>query len=77
VNPEMVETIARHLARKGRVFIQTDIEFLADEMFELFRSDERFTEAATAENPFPVRTERERAVEEKGLSIFRASFLLD
>jgi len=77
VNPEMVETIAHHLARKGRVFIQTDIEFLADEMFELFRSDERFTGTVTAENPFPVRTERERAVEEKGLSIFRAGFLLD
>jgi tRNA (guanine-N7-)-methyltransferase len=77
VNPEMVETIARHLAPNGRVFIQTDIEFLAEEMFELFRTDERFTETVAAENPFPVRTERERAVEEKGLSIFRASFLPD
>jgi tRNA G46 methylase TrmB len=29
----MVETIAGHLAPEGRVFIQTDIEFLAEEMF--------------------------------------------
>jgi tRNA (guanine-N7-)-methyltransferase len=35
VNQEMVETIARHIAPKGRVFVQTDIEFLAEEMFVL------------------------------------------
>jgi tRNA (guanine-N7-)-methyltransferase len=31
VNEEVVETIARHLAPGGQVFVQTDIEFLAAE----------------------------------------------
>lgn len=75
VNAEMVETIARHLARGGRVFIQTDIEFLAEEMFGLFRKDVRFTESVIKANPFPVRTERERAVEDKNLPVYRALFL--
>lgn len=76
VNEEMVETIARHLAPGGRVFIQTDIEFLAEEMFTLFHSDHRFREAKAAPNPFPVKTEREKAVEDKGLPVYRKQFFL-
>jgi len=75
VNEEMVETIARHLAPGGRVFVQTDIEFLADEMFTLFRNDARFSEIPTDTNPFPVKTERERAVEDKHLPVFRTDFV--
>lgn len=75
VNEEMIDTIARHLAPGGRVFVQTDIEFLADEMFALFRGDSRFNEIAIAENPFPVKTERETAVEDKELSVYRRVFL--
>jgi tRNA (guanine-N7-)-methyltransferase len=74
VNDEMVDTIARHLAPNGTVFVQTDIEFLADEMFALFRSDKRFIEKSITENPFPVKTEREKAVEEKDLPVFRTCF---
>lgn len=76
VNEEMVDTIARHLAPAGRVFIQTDIEFLADEMFTLFRNDERFAESPSDANPFPVKTEREKAVEEKDLPVYRTLFLI-
>ena len=75
VNEEMVDTIARHLAPGGRVFVQTDIEFLADEMFDLFRQDERFSEIAIEENPFPIKTEREKAVEEKALTVYRSVFV--
>lgn len=74
VNSEMVDTIARHLAPSGRVFAQTDIEFLSEEMFELFRVDERYSEIAIDRNPFPVKTERERAVEVKDLPVYRAMF---
>jgi len=74
VNEEMVETIAEHLAPLGRVFVQTDIETLAGEMFELFRNDSRFTEIETDANPFPVKTERENAVEDKGLPVYRCLF---
>ena len=76
VNPEMVDTIANHLAPGGKVFIQTDIEFLAEEMFEHFRADERFSENAIDENPFPVKTEREKAVEDKGLPVYRMLYML-
>ena len=75
VNEEMVDTIARHLAPGGRVFVQTDIEFLAEEMFELFREDERFRELSIDANPFPVKTERERAVEDKELPVYRTILL--
>ena len=74
VNEEMVDTIAKHLVREGRVFVQTDIEFLAEEMFDLFRADKRFAEVATVTNPFPVKTEREKAVEDKGLPVYRSLF---
>ena len=74
VNEEMVETIASHLAPNGRVFVQTDIEFLAEEMFDLFRNDERFSEMDSDTNPFPVKTEREKAVEDKGHPVYRAMF---
>lgn len=74
VNEEMVDTIARHLAPRGDVFVQTDIEFLAGEMFDLFRGDGRFGEVEVSENPFAVNTEREKAVEAKGLPIHRAMF---
>jgi tRNA (guanine-N7-)-methyltransferase len=74
VNEDMVDTIARNLAPGGRVFVQTDIEFLAEEMFELFRADARFREKDIEDNPFPVRTEREKAVEDKDLLVYRSLF---
>ncbi|MDI1241192.1 MAG: tRNA (guanosine(46)-N7)-methyltransferase TrmB [bacterium] len=75
VNPEMVDTISKHLAPDGRVFIQTDIESLAEEMFALFRADASFQEAPTDLNPFPIKTEREKAVEDKELPVYRTTFL--
>lgn len=74
VNQEMVDTIANHITRAGRVFIQTDIESLAEEMFTLFREDIRFEEATIDANPFAVKTERERAVEDKKLAVYRSLF---
>ena len=74
VNAELVETVLRHLAPNGKIFVQTDIEFLAEEMFELFRQREELREISITENPFPVKTEREKAVEEKDLPVFRTIF---
>jgi tRNA (guanine-N7-)-methyltransferase len=74
VNAELVETIAKHIASKGTVFVQTDIESLAKEMFELFRADRRLVEQPITGNPFPVKTEREKAVEDKGLPVFVSHF---
>jgi tRNA (guanine-N7-)-methyltransferase len=74
VNGELIACVAGHLAAGGKIFIQTDIEFLAEEMFGLFRQDVNLREIEIPENPFPVKTEREKAVEEKGLKIYRRIF---
>lgn len=74
VNRDLVETVAAKLADGGSVFVQTDIESLAEEIFDLFRADRRLEELLIAENPFPVKTEREKAVEDKDLPVFRAVF---
>lgn len=75
VNKELVDAVVKKLTRGGTIFVQTDIEFLADEMFELFRQNIELVEKVVAENPFPVRTEREKAVEEKALRIYRRTFI--
>lgn len=74
VNEDMVATIVGHLASGGRILVQTDIEFLAQEMFELFRVEPRLDEVQVDRNPFPVKTEREKAVEDYGLPVHRAMF---
>jgi tRNA (guanine-N7-)-methyltransferase len=75
VNKELVETVVEKLAEDGKIFVQTDIEFLAEEMFELFRASKNLREIPTENNPFPVKTERETAVEEKDLPVYRTIFL--
>lgn len=74
VNAELVATVVDKLAPGGKIFVQTDIEFLAEEMFELFRADESLSEIETSENPFPVKTEREISVEDRDLSVYRTLF---
>lgn len=74
VNKELVNTVAQKLSPGGRVFVQTDIEFLATEMFALFRANEDLSEIATKENPFPVKTEREQAVEDKEFLVYRGQW---
>src|SRR4051812_12449770 len=74
VNAELVQTVTDKLAPGGEIFIQTDIEGLAEEMFELFTGDDRIIQTRLDSNPFPVKTERERAVEDKDLPVYRARF---
>lgn len=74
VNRELVETVVAHLAENGKIFVQTDIEFLAEEMFALFRANEKLREIEITENPFSVKTEREKAVEDKELPVYRRIF---
>jgi tRNA (guanine-N7-)-methyltransferase len=74
VTSDLVATIVGHLKISGRIFIQTDVDFLAEEMFTVFRGNADLSEIEIAENPFPVKTEREIAVEEKGLPIYRRIF---
>lgn len=75
VNKELADTVVEKLAAGGKVFVQTDIEFLADEMFEIFRANADLIEESVDEIPFPVKTEREKAVEDKGLKVYRRIFV--
>lgn len=72
VKDAMVEAIAKYLS--GKVFIQTDVEFLAEEMFELFRESEFLREIEINKNPFLHKTEREIAVLKRNLPIYQAMF---
>lgn len=74
VDANLIETIVRHTRTAGEIFIQTDVDFLAAEMFETLRANENLREIIATENPFPVKTEREAAVEEKNLPVYRAMF---
>ncbi|CAN5364325.1 tRNA (guanosine(46)-N7)-methyltransferase TrmB [soil metagenome] len=75
VKDKMVEAIVRHLKIAGEIFIQTDVDFLAEEIFATFRENKNLREIEIAENSFPVKTERETAVEEKELTVFRRIFV--
>ncbi len=74
VTDSLVVTILEHLTVSGRIFVQTDVDFLAEEMFALFRENDRLRETRISENPFPIKTEREIAVEEKLLPVYRGLF---
>jgi tRNA (guanine-N7-)-methyltransferase len=74
VNDDLVETIVKHLKFDGKIFVQTDVDFLAEEMFEIFRENQGLREIEVLENPFIIKTERETAVDEKDLPIYRAMF---
>lgn len=74
VNAELVFTVAERIAPGGRIFVQTDIEFLAKEMYTLFKAEHALSEVKIEKNPFPVKTEREKAVESRNLPVFRMLF---
>lgn len=76
VTPAMASTLVSRLAPGGRIFVQTDMDFLAEEMFGVFRGVDALEEHPCAENPFPFKTEREIAVEEKKLPVYRAVFVM-
>lgn len=74
VKVSLVNDIAAHLSLGGKVFIQSDVEEVAEEICGFFAENPAFKKAEVSENPFPVKTEREGAVEEKGNPVCRAIF---
>lgn len=74
VNEEMVEWIRQHLTDDGMVFVQTDVQFLAEEMFDLFDRNKGFKRTDIELNPFPIKSEREISVENRGLPVYRKVF---
>jgi tRNA (guanine-N7-)-methyltransferase len=76
VKTELIDDIAAHLSPGGKVFIQSDVAAVTEEIFGFFAENSAFDriDESLSENPFPVKTEREATVEERGLPIYRAMF---
>lgn len=74
ITDETASILAEFLAEGGKIFIQTDVDFLAEEMFEKFRKIKCLKETEVKTTPFPAKTEREKAVEAKGRQIYRTLF---
>ena len=77
VKLSLINDIAEHLSPGGRVFIQSDVAEVAEEICGFFAENSAFKllkSKTFKKNPFPVKTEREAAVEEKGLPVYRAMF---
>ncbi|NNF00288.1 MAG: tRNA (guanosine(46)-N7)-methyltransferase TrmB [Pyrinomonadaceae bacterium] len=74
VKDNLVETISAKLAEEGEILVQTDVEFLAEEMFELFEQHKLLIPIGIDENPLAVKTEREISVENRDLPIYRRIF---
>jgi tRNA (guanine-N7-)-methyltransferase len=78
VQPHMIEDLAEYCDEKARIFIQSDVKETAADICEKFEQNPNFRRAHAeiwlAENPFPVKTEREAVVETQDLPVFRAMF---
>lgn len=74
VKDKLVETVSEKLSKDGRIFVQTDIEFLFEEISEMFARRDSLKRLDIAENFLPVKTEREKSVENRNLPVFRAVF---
>ncbi|MEA5420444.1 tRNA (guanosine(46)-N7)-methyltransferase TrmB [Spirulina sp. CCNP1310] len=81
VQPELVGLLAEILPLGARVFVQSDVGAIAQEMADQFHTHAAFTrthsEPWLAENPLPVPTERELATFRKGQPVYRALFRRD
>jgi tRNA (guanine-N7-)-methyltransferase len=79
VQPELVATLAQFLPTGAKVFLQSDVEWLALEMRDRFAEHPGFScthpEIWLAENPLPVKTEREIATQNHNDPVYRCLFL--
>jgi tRNA (guanine-N7-)-methyltransferase len=78
VQPELVSDIARYLPSGGEVILQSDLEWVAQEMCDRFGENPAFdrTQSEWLEpNPLPVPTEREVATLKRGLPVHRAVWI--
>lgn len=78
VQPELVQWLGEYLVPGGQVFLQSDVESVAQEMGDRFRENAAFQlahhEPWLAANPFPVPTEREIATHNKKMPVYRLLF---
>jgi tRNA (guanine-N7-)-methyltransferase len=78
VQPDLVSLLVDYLAVGGKVFLQSDILEVAEEMRDRFGANPGLTQHHSQEwletNPFPVATERELYVLAQGLPVYRVLF---
>jgi len=83
VNQRLVAQIASSLAPGSRLFLQSDIMDVMQDMVESFHNNEHFVPASghfidkleTNPSPHTIKTEREVATQKKGLPVYRMLFL--
>jgi tRNA (guanine-N7-)-methyltransferase len=79
VQPELVKVFAQYLTPGTEIFLQSDLEWVAQEMVDRFAENPGFQRQSTEwlpENPLPVQTEREIATLNRGLPVHRSIFNL-
>lgn len=78
VQPALVADIARYLPSGGEVFLQSDLEWVAQEMCDRFSENPAFTRTQSdwlEPNPLGVPTEREVSTLSRGLPVHRAMWI--
>ncbi|MGC1395721.1 MAG: tRNA (guanosine(46)-N7)-methyltransferase TrmB [Coleofasciculaceae cyanobacterium] len=79
VQPELVEVLATYLTVGGVVFLQSDVEEVAQEMCDRFSAHPAFQRQAPhtwlPTNPLPISTERELFTLSNGEPVYRALFV--
>ncbi|KAG7340988.1 tRNA guanine-N7-methyltransferase [Nitzschia inconspicua] len=81
VRPELVTSLARFMSPASRVFLQSDVQSILDEMrlqfrqqSEYFRDARQSIEVFLSENIVVIPNEREVSVWEQNLPVYRALF---
>jgi tRNA (guanine-N7-)-methyltransferase len=77
VQPQLVQSLAEFLPGGAEIFLQSDLEWVAQEMVDRFQVSPLLAMQTTdwlAENPLGLPTEREVATLNKGLSVYRRIF---
>lgn len=81
VQSEIVEILSKFLSKKGQIFLQSDIQEVAEEMCNCFLENPQFKpfkpEIWLTENPLNVMTEREIATLNKGKKVYRTIIILN
>lgn len=77
VQPALVSILAENIAPGTEIFLQSDLEWVAQEMVDRFAEHPAFQRQNInwlPENPLPVQTEREIATLKRGLPVHRSIF---
>ncbi|MEO0836237.1 MAG: tRNA (guanosine(46)-N7)-methyltransferase TrmB [Cyanobacteria bacterium J06642_3] len=78
VQPELVTILVDHLVPGGKVFLQSDIKEVAEQMCDRFAANLQLKQQPQTtwleHNPFPVATERELYVLRQDLPVYRVLF---